>query len=92
MFHPSNYAACKNNLATEKELAKTKITTGNLSTELKSKSYEYWTKLRKIEFNSVFLDCVANSDRLGQELKVTAENLKKGLRGKIIMFYYLKLF
>ncbi len=69
-----------------------KITTRNLSTELKSKSYEYWTKLRKIEFNSVFLDCVANSDRLGQELKVAETNLKKDLRGKkMFLNYYLKL-
>jgi hypothetical protein len=35
-----------------------------------------------LKIDSVFLDCVANSDRLGQELKVTAENFKKDLRGK----------
>jgi hypothetical protein len=29
------------NLASDKELAETKITSGNISTELKSKSYEY---------------------------------------------------
>jgi hypothetical protein len=35
-----------------------------------------------LKINSVFLDCVANSDRIGQELKVAGENLKKDLRGK----------
>jgi hypothetical protein len=35
-----------------------------------------------LKINSFFLDCVVNSDRLGQELKVTAENFKKDLRGK----------
>jgi hypothetical protein len=29
-----------------------------------------------LKINSFFLDCVVNSDRLGQELKVTAENFK----------------
>jgi hypothetical protein len=35
----SNVKTCSINLATEKELAETKITTGKLSTELKSKIY-----------------------------------------------------
>ncbi len=74
----------KLNLATEKELAKTKITTGNLSTELKSKFHveSNFLKNNWFKFNSVFLDCVANSNRLGQELKVAETNLKKDLRCK----------
>ena len=34
------------------------------------------------KFNSYFLNCVANSDRLGKELRIAEENLKKDLRGK----------
>jgi hypothetical protein len=33
-------------------------------------------------FNSVFFDCVDNSDQLGKELRIAEENLKKDLRGK----------
>ena len=41
------------------------------------------------QFNSFFLECEANSDRLGKELRIAEENLKKDLRGKneIVLFF-----
>ncbi len=93
LFHARNYDACKNNLATEKELAKTKITTGNLSTELKSKFHvqSNFLKSNFLKFIYFFcLDCVVNLDRLSQELKVAEENLKKDFRSKNYFVYDLK--
>ena len=78
----------KINLATETELAETKITAGKISTEHKSKSYEYWTKLRKMELNFVFFDCVVNSNQLRQDLKAAEEKLQRDLKGRI-KFYQI---
>jgi hypothetical protein len=39
-----------------------------------------WEKFYQLNF--VFFNCVANSNQLRQDLKVTEENLKKDLRGK----------
>ncbi len=69
------------NLATEKELTEIKIRAGNLSIEIKSKTdvdflLKYWIQI-------MFFYCVANSLRLGHEIKLADDNLKKELRGKI---------
>jgi hypothetical protein len=67
-------------------LAEIKITTTNLPTELKSKLKVLSNIIcisKNNNINFVFLECDANFHRLGQELKVTEENLKKDLRGTI---------
>ena len=45
------------------------------------------------QFNSFFLECVAKSDRLGKELRIAEENLKKDLRGKnkVVLFFEIDL-
>jgi len=75
------------NLATEKEWTEMKIRAGNLSIEIKSKtdvknSSFFFLILKVLDPNNVFY-CVANSLRLGHEIKVVDDNLKKELRGKI---------
>ena len=76
------------NLATKKEFAET---IGKMSTELRSKYYVKTNIFLKelFQFNSFFLECVAKSDRLGKELRIAEENLKKDLRGKneIVLFF-----
>jgi hypothetical protein len=86
----SNAKTFSINLATKKGLAETKITTGKLSTELKSKIYVKTNKKKIIIFNLIRIP-VVNSDRLGKELRIAEENLKKDLRGKNKLFHYLKL-
>jgi hypothetical protein len=79
---------CSINL-TETELAEIKITTANLSTELKSK-LKFFLNVFFFFLNYInffFLECEANFQRIGQEekeLKVAEENLKKELEGKIL--------
>jgi len=45
------------------------------------------------QFYSFFLECGANSTRLGKELRIAEENLKKDLRGKnkIVLFFEIDL-
>ncbi|EFX77489.1 C1q and tumor necrosis factor-related protein-like protein 2 [Daphnia pulex] len=66
---------------TEIDLEKTKNDVNDLFIKLNATEKELAkTKITTGNLSTELKNCVANSDRLGQELKVTAENLKKGLR------------